>query len=187
VEKFLGNYLLWTPVLPQSALYPGLGLVLIAVVVGSAWLRRGELDWAFFCLVACLAVTTALSVIRVSAELMHPVLAGGRYFFLPYVLLSWLLLYLCNRRYQGTTVLCVAALLLSVRMAIVFGPRTHRAIDWRAEVNQCLESPSHTFPIHYEGDATHIMWSVHVSGDACRRLVESSVFDNRIGATGAGH
>lgn len=182
IEKFFGYYVFWTPMIPASRPYLALGLAVCVLIVVSLYFRR-PLSWPLACLAACLLITIALSVARASAEVMHPILAGGRYFFLPNVMLSWLLLNLLDRRFQATSVFCLAALLLSVGMAAAHGQRTHRAIDWRAEIGECLDADTHAFPIHFEGNAWHgIMWSVTLTREQCEGLVRGSVLDNSVAA-----
>lgn len=178
IAKFFGNYLYWTPTVPQSHLYTILGLALVAAIGVAGYVRRHSVGWTFFGLVGCLVMVIALSIVRASVDDIHPVLAGPRYFFLPFVLTSWLLLYLLDRRHQGTTVLCASALLLALWMAIVFGTRTHQPVDWRAHVDACVRSERHTFPIHVTGHGA--MWSVTVPGQACRELVQGGLFDNHL-------
>lgn len=180
VAKFFGAYVFWTAELPDSPLYPALGVALIAVIITSACVRRSTLDWTLAALTASIALAIALSLARVPASVMHPILAGGRYFFFPFVLLSWLLLYLLDTRHQATTVFCAAALLLSVRTTLWYGQMTHPSMGWRAHVEACVTSTSHTFPVQYAGDAHDILWKVELTGDACRRLVRDSAFDNQL-------
>lgn len=179
--KFFGYYLLWTPLQQEETLYLGLGIVLIAVLVAATFVRRRTLDFTFVALVGALAVAIALAAVRAPLNAVHPVLAGGRYFFLPYLLLSWLLLYFIDRRHQGTSVFCIAALLLALGGFAAHARWRHAAIDWRSHVAQCVTQPVHQFPVHYEGTQPHqIIWAVDVPGEACRRLVAASLFDNHL-------
>jgi hypothetical protein len=184
---FFGQYLVGSVTLPPSPLYPWLGLGLIAVIAACAYARRTDLDWPFVALAGCLVLTITITVARVAPEMLHPFLAGARYFFLPYVMLSWLLLQLLDRRRPVTTALCAAALLLTLPTVWMYGPQTHQPIDWRAHVERCLTSDSHVFPVHYEGDSFHkLMWDVTVSGAGCRQLVARSLFAGHPAKTGGG-
>ena len=179
--KFFGYYLLWTPLRPDQRLYLTLGVVLIGVLVTSAFVRRKTLDFTFVALVGALAVTITLAAVRAPLDVMHPVLAGGRYFFLPYLLLSWLLLDLIDWRHQGTSVFCASALVLALGGFVMHARWRHAAIDWRAHIEQCVAENVHQFPIHYEGTQAHrIIWAVDVPGEACRQMVARSLFDNHL-------
>jgi hypothetical protein len=177
VRKLFGHYLFGSVTPPPFPLYPYLGIALIAVLAVSAYLRRHDLDWPFVALAGCLALTIAMTIPRVPIAILHPLLAGGRYFFLPFVMLSWLLLQLLDWRRPGPAALCAVALLLSLRTVWVYGPQTHRPIDWRAHVERCLTAESHVFPVHTTGSHGR-MWSVTVSGEGCRPLVSRSLFAN---------
>jgi hypothetical protein len=179
--KFFGYYVLWVGRRQERPLYLLLGVCVIAVLAAASIVRRRTVDWTFVALTGSLVVTIALAAVRAPLDVMHPVLAGGRYFFLPYMLLSWLLLYLIDTRHQGTSVFC-AALLVAALAGFGFHARwRHAPIDWRAHIERCLAEPAHQFPVHYEGTQAHgIIWAVDLSGDACRHLVAGSLFDNQL-------
>jgi hypothetical protein len=180
-QKFFGYYLLWTGLRPAPSLYFVLGMGLLGMLVVSAVVRRRTLDWTFVVLVACLFVSIVLATLRAPLDVMHPTLAGGRYFFLPYLLLSWLLLFMIDSRHQGTTVFCVAALVAALSGFAVHGRWHHVPGNWRAHVEQCLAMPMHQFPVYYEGTQPHrIIWAVDLPGEACRTLVSGSLFDNNV-------
>jgi hypothetical protein len=181
VTKFFGHFVFWSVRRDASVAYPIAGLALLGLIAVSAWQRRHHLGWTFAAGSACLVIVIALSIVRGPLNAMDAVLAGGRYFFLPYIMLSWLLLYLVDRRYPISSALCIAVLVSSAITFVSHGRWHHAWIDWRTQVRLCMDSPQRSIPVLYEGTQPHhIVWQVTLSGRDCRRLVRSSLFDDQI-------
>lgn len=177
IQKFFGYFLIQpaTPVLVTAAFYLGAALIAFMVV---AWLRnRRELGLPFLLLGGALGVAMASSMARIPVEMIHPKLAGPRYFFTAFVVLSWLLVQIAASKEGRTRVVAIVVLAVAARNAVDVAQRRHESIAWRAHVAQCLESSSHAFPIHIAGQLTST-WTLVLSGEQCRRLVSQSLFDN---------
>lgn len=179
VEKFFGHYLvqLTTPGLGVYVVYIGMCLL---VFIATIWIcYRRELGFTFVLLAGTLAIAIVSSLARVPIELIHPLSAGQRYFFFPYVALSWVLLQIATLNRDMPRVLAAFVLGLGGRNALEVARHRHEAIDWRGNIEQCLNSPTHSLPVHFTGQATHY-WFVPLTNADCKELVQRSWFDNKI-------
>lgn len=120
----------------------------------------------------CVAVTTA---VRVPITNIHPFAAGPRYFFYPFIMLGWMLIWLIavsDRRYGA---LLGAVLCGSVLQAVPNMTRRHDALDWSQHVQACAKSDRYVIPIHEAGSKSAV-WHVELTGAQCRRLLARSWF-----------
>jgi hypothetical protein len=179
VAKFFGYFLYWSPRYPSPRPYLAIGLVFCAILAATLHRHRRDLDWMVWGLLACFVLSSLASLARVSLPAIHPIVAGPRYFFLPFVFLSWLLIDLLALRRAPATLVAVAALALGARNTVLFGHHRHEEIDWRAEVAACLRSEKHRFPVHTDGALVH-QWGVSLTGADCRALVSGSLFDRAL-------
>jgi hypothetical protein len=181
VSRFLGMYPLWWPRIPYPAGYLSLGLafaVFLALAIRPAAQNERLVRGTFVLLAALLVLTIAASILRVRPEDMHSVAAGPRYFFLPYAIISWLLIQIAANARGHWRSIAVILLLTATLNALVHGRARHPPKPWRTHVERCTGSDFYSFPIHYEGYAAHgITWSVTLSGNDCRRLLRRSLID----------
>lgn len=116
-----------------------IGAGLIIVICVAAGLSKSKLGWPHVCIALALMASIAISIARVPVEVMHPVLAGPRYFFYPFIFLGWLLIELAAASNFGWI---RAALLLpligATHQFVAYGPRGHHPIDWQQQMNACL-------------------------------------------------
>src|SRR5258708_3057276 len=89
-SSYFGSY----PV--QVGGFANLGFVILGAIAALVWYRREMLGRPFALLAALWAVACVLAVVRVPASDLHPFLAGPRYFFYPYVLMTWACLWLAS-------------------------------------------------------------------------------------------
>lgn len=175
VPTFFGRYLIGNFFHTKEALWIA-GLMLASVVVAGIVRSR----WNFsHCSIAYLfVITIAMTMRRVPLFDLHPVLAGPRYFFLPFVLISWLVTQLVLGdsgqllKIAGSTII-----VLSVLNAIPVLTREHDDLRWRQNVLSCPNFDRYSIPIEYDGRAYHT-WQFRLSGEQCRTLIEHDVFRN---------
>lgn len=182
IEKFFGLYLGFSPNFIQSGLLLWLGLALVAFIVASWLQHRRELGLTFVLLGLSLGVAIVSSIGRMPLEIIHPVQAGPRYFFFPFILLSWVLIQLAALDKAGTRLFTCMILAAGVRNMLESGRRLHGAQDWRGNLQTCLQTPSpqlYRIPIHYTGDNNNL-WHLELSADQCRQLIQGSLLDNKV-------
>jgi len=170
VRKFFGMFVYWSPS-TTPGVQLAIGASLIIVICVAAGLSRSKLGWPHTCIALGLMASIAISVARVPVEVMHPLLAGPRYFFYPFIFLGWLLIELAAASNFGWI---RAALLLpligATHQFVAYGPRGHHSIDWQQQMNACLAAPgAFTLKVHFAGNARET-WTAIVPPGGCRKL-----------------
>jgi len=142
-------------------------------VAGIAFWQQRKTPAAWF-LWYLLPGSIALSVTRVSATVLHPVHAGSRYFFFPYILLSWLLLQIACSRTNRLWLRRAAQVILVVATvnALPHLWRSHEDLNWREHVASSIDFDSYAIPIQYGGPACS-SWYLTVSGAQAARLLSN--------------
>jgi hypothetical protein len=109
-----------------------------------------------------------ISIIRVDISFQHPVYAGQRYFFFPYILISWLLLQMLfsGKRLYLLQIVSLCGLAAGVYNMLPVQNRNHEHIDWQANILSCAKFKMYDIPIHSDGRTQH-MWNVPVKGSEC--------------------
>ena len=87
-ERLVGFFYVGSGLLPEYR-YSRVGYVMLATLSVMAWLRRDRLDRHFVLLVLIWAAICALMIVRVPIGKIHPMLSGPRYFFYPFILMTW--------------------------------------------------------------------------------------------------
>jgi hypothetical protein len=165
VFKFFGWYASnWQPL--------ALGIVALAIIVVQLIHTR---DVPLLLIMGCMAAGILASITRVPLSSVHPALAGPRYFFFPYIFLSWALVYvLAQGEWRWQRLGALLLLLLSLHQFALIGQRRHVRVNWHQQVDACKKADEYAIPVHYDGSTT--MWSVTMKGEDCRRLSRSSLF-----------
>lgn len=174
VPVFFGNYLVdaWTD--SPARLWVA-GIALIALVLAAIVLvRPGRVT--MLALVYLAGASILISLSRIGDTEIHPVLAGPRYFFFPYVLFAWGLLALVRRwPARGLAALPVAALALASLNASGGWSRTNDDLRWASSVVACQNFDSYPLPVHTSGSAATI-WNVDLPGKSCRAWLARDPF-----------
>jgi len=184
VRDFFG-YFIYSPVQGGSyeLIATTLGAVLIAALACITVIHRNDISEpskrTILKLFFLVTLTGILSGTRVPLDVIHPWSDGPRYFFLPFALLSWLVLQIFALDIRVAQIVAAAVLGLALRNAIDIGQRRHDKLDWRASIDKCLISEECDLPVHYNGVAKRA-WSVVLRRDECRQMVERSLFDNKV-------
>ena len=152
-----------------------IGSVLLVVMAAVIYCRRAKLDFGFLLLAACLAIAIVSSITRNSVTAIDPVLAGPRYFFFPYIFLSWLVIQIAYIGGALSRALVVIVMALSVQQAYIYGQRTHDTINWKTEIHACTVWKTYQLPVHYDG-ARERAWQVNLTGQDCTNVISRSVF-----------
>jgi hypothetical protein len=172
LRQFIGAYFhLATPTLAA--------LVIAGVIAFAAWRIRDKLDRWFMLLVltfAALCTSVALRMPLDALQGIHPFSAGPRYFFYPFILLSWIMIWIASLSAKSVRLLIGAAMCGAVMFALPGMSRRHDPVNWREQILACAQaSGPYTIPIHYIGHRRD-MWRAELTGDDCRKLIRQSLF-----------
>src|SRR4029077_9154693 len=115
LSKFFG---LFIAPLAKSGLATKGGLLIIAIA-SLAYHERRKLDFYFFLLTTLLVASIAANLIRAPIADINPFGSGPRYFFLPYIFISFMLLWLWSLINPMASLLKAAPLMLIV--VAIFG------------------------------------------------------------------
>jgi hypothetical protein len=139
--------------------------ILILAVIGVALWRQRRSPTLWF-LGMLLFAAVALAITRVDVAFLHPVHAGPRYFFFPYLLMSWLLLQIVYTERQTPWLRRTAQVLLafSVVNAVPHFGRGHDDLDWRGHVASAVHFDRFAIPVQYDGAACRA-WYLRVTGE----------------------
>jgi hypothetical protein len=173
----------WTPVLISQKFVGGFfqvergwgGLAIAASFAVVAWLLRARLDRYFLLLVVMFAVVATTISLRTPLNFIDRFSGPPRYFFYPFALFAWIIVWLGAVAPRPLQAVLAAAVAVSL---IVAGPRLsrrHDTVDWRAHIRACAGAESYELPIHYIGSASE-MWHVKLTGIDCRALLTRSLF-----------
>ena len=174
VQKFYGLYFIGGDPSDTKS-FITYGLFCAAGLIVAAVAARRRLDRNFMLLVGTNVLICLISFLRVPAEAPHPFLAGPRYFFYPFITLSWIALWVAAKssppiRYGITAVCCSSPALSLFAMSL-----RHETIDWRRHITACAQSERYDVPIHYNGNAS-MAWDLDLLGEQCRKLISGSLF-----------
>jgi hypothetical protein len=157
----------------DAAIWLGLAATL---VFGALMLcLRNKLDRYFWLLLIAVLLITLQTLFRVPATAIHPVLAGPRYFFYPFVLGSWLLIWMAAVSGPILRTAALAALAASIFQGFAHFARYSASLDWREEIAVCANSQQYDLPIHSDGRINHL-WHLRLTGERCRELIDRSLF-----------
>lgn len=169
VEKFFGFY-----VLVDSPWALAAGLAILALLL--AGLFGTERPFAYILLGLCLTATMAASLGRMDVAAFHPIRAGPRYFYYPYILLSWMLIYLAVRGRPAVKLASVAVLALAlIDLPSRFVRHQEAIVSWPEQVSTCLSQPTTTL-IFKMNDKARQVWTRDFSRKLCEAGHEGALF-----------
>ena len=166
---YLGVFDVGTIILWIAGIYP--------IVLIVTYFLQNKKDVYFQILVYLLFATIALSVSRMNPLWLNPIFGGGaRYFFLPYILLSWILIYMAakNKWYE---IAILPILLLSIVTALQGFCRTQDDLDWKKHINLCQKAKgTYPIPIQNDGDSKY-PWHLVLDSKTCKKYIENDIFN----------
>jgi len=173
----VGDYLAhsWTDS-PRIRVAAGI-LLLLFLIAGTLLVRSGP-RWPAVLIGYLLVALVILSLARTAGIALDPVNAGPRYFFYPFVLISWFLLWLVTRwRWQPLVALPVAALLLGLANVAPGWSRSNIDLHWPEQLRACAaaEGPVQ-LTIQAAGHADHV-WHVTLPSVDCATWLSRDPFN----------
>jgi hypothetical protein len=186
VVKFLGGYLVGNLLPPAMAMAAGIALLLY-IAANMFRHRRDVWLWAL-CYLWLAAIL--MSITRRNIYFLDPMRFGQRYFFLPYILLGWLILqFIYAERNKWLYLTSVMLLIFSVVNAIPGLRRMEKPDDfhWRGHLLSCQHFSDYTIPVSVgsKGDAggrgeLHYAGQMSLSGESCQQIARRSDFFTRL-------
>lgn len=173
IIKFFAFYYMRDVLSEEMFLFP-FGILFLSIIV-FYWFYNKK-DIYFYILLFLLVSSIGLSVIRVDPNIIDPVLAGPRYFFFPYILLSWLLLYMINYN-KIYTIMISFIILFSILLSMKNFGRNHDILEWKRHIVSCQFSTDlYQIPIHFNGDK-NLSWSIVLKPEVCKELIKNDLFN----------
>ena len=171
VAKFFG-LLIWTG--PGQVIT---GLSLLAGIAAGSFALPKE-DRLPYCLLgACLIGTIASAAYRAPVEILNTISGGPRYFFFPFVMQMWMLLWLSARIASPLNALPAIALLMVVPLSYAhFQSHQERLTSWTENALACSTGGDTTFQVHHDGlrQHAHLVPYTHTN---CRNAVRHAFAD----------
>jgi len=170
VSKVFGMF-----VAPSPAHQFNTGIVLILTIIALAIYVRRRVDFYFFLLVGLLAASIGATLLRAPMAGIHPFATGARYFFLPYLFLSFTLLWLWSLVDPDAALLkaapvaiIVAAIIGGLQHPFFIHPLQERQA-WAGALQKCADTPGETvLPLGYN-------WIINMPQDKCRSLIDGTL------------
>jgi hypothetical protein len=131
--------------LPFNFGFTGIGVYVIVVLGFIIWTVRERLDRYFLVLLAMYGAVCASILWRQPEALIHPFFAGPRYFFYPFIILSWILVWVAVQSRSAVRVGIGAVFAIAIVLAIPGMQRRHDPLDWRKEVLACAKADKYDF------------------------------------------
>lgn len=171
IPTFLGSYMIGN-LYNQWIWAFGIAL-LFFLIVG---LYRNRHSWVMWALSYLWIVAVLMSISRVNIGIIHPALAGPRYFFYPFVLMSWFLIQMAfAERIRWISNTAWLVLVFSMLNTIPVLGRKHDDLKWQAHLDSCRYFSDYMIPVHFNGDAA-LAWSMPITGKYCSDLLDSDLF-----------
>jgi hypothetical protein len=163
------------PRAPSDNVAIWLGLAASLVFGALVLSLRNKLDRYFWLLLMAAVLIVAITLIRIPVTIIHPAGAAPRYFFYPFILGSWLLIWIAAVSGPILRTAALAALAVSIVQGFAHFARYTEPLDWRAQIAACTNSREYFLPIHFDGSTKHL-WYLPLTGERCRELIDRSLF-----------
>jgi len=177
--EFLSRWLLRDPIDYHFVVLLGFALLVFVLYAGAELVirRRDEVAMLWAAAIIYLVVSSWPAPLRVD-----PFGNGPRYFFLPFVALSWALVCVFLRATQQQVRIAALALLIvaSFNLPSTFSrskAETRGNLSWTSELNTCEAAPDEVLvgiPIYLDG-SNGVHWTLDLTPAQCRRLVRDSL------------
>jgi hypothetical protein len=180
VDKFTGYFILSSFSSGNTKFYVASSAICV-VLLTITWFLRKKLDRYFLLLAMSYALICGSVIWRSPIEVIHPLMAGERYFFYPFGLLMWISIWLAALSPAVVGMAFVATLGLSLSL---LGGRFQFGQDhsnWEETLMTCARSDGadvNDIPIFYYNGKTHPDWHLKLTGDQCRHLISGSIFQS---------
>ncbi len=154
-----------------------IGLLVLLLIASYVWLTK-TYNFTTVAITVLFLMSCLQSALRVDVQLLHPIIAGPRYYFVPFVLFSWLIVHLLSDAPKSVW------LPITTVIAVVVSFDAYSALDrptdslnWPSYIATCDEIPGIIAPIYFDGtrhntyfDGTrHNTWPLPLTPALCRK------------------
>jgi len=125
-----------------------------------------------------------LTVSRAGIDFIHPIVAGPRYFFYPFIMQSWFLLQIALT--ESSRLLRWAAwlfLFFAVLNSFPVLGRKQDDLNWRVHVDSCQHYDRYVIPVQFDGRAASA-WGLEMTKEQCVSRLAKDPFYRPKGAPG---
>ena len=150
------------------------GPLVLALLGVALWQIRARLTWHFALLVLAWAAICATTALRNPIHVIDPLDAGPRYFFYPFILLTWILIWISALSPAHVRILVLAGCLHGCRLGLQAHDAQPRRDGLARSCRGLCAIRAYDLPIHYDGRASS-MWYVRLTGQQCRDLIAWSL------------
>jgi len=166
LPKFLGSYLVGNlRHVTDKTLWFAASLI-VAFLIATVFFVKTQSKYLF--LLGLWLGAMLLSAQRVDLSLIHPHFAGPRYFFFPFVLLSWFLISLlieCDCKWLRLA--AGSLIFVSVLNALPVLSRSHADFKWGEHLVSCNHFDRYEIPFPYDG---YRAWFLLLDHNQCESL-----------------
>lgn len=169
IPEFFGRYLVGNLLHGNASLWVA-GMVVLAFL--AVLFVRYRQSAAYWLTAGLLIASIAMVAGRVDISIIDPVLAGQRYFFFPFILVSWCLLQATagDKSWYWRFISSLLIALSVLNVVPVVRRVCHDDLHWREHVLSCPFFARYLTPIEYNGRAFRA-WQLDLTGAECRSLL----------------
>lgn len=165
IPKFFGGYVIGN-IAPEFQEF--FGVLLLCFIILTIFINYRNLKlWALFYL---LMVSILMSITRNPIDILDPISAGPRYFFYPFVIISWFLIQLLFGAKSIFAAFSGLLLVFSAFNSLPYLTRNHETLNWQQHILSCVKFSEYNIPIQYDGVRSS-SWYVHFTRDQCKRFL----------------
>ena len=171
VVRFVGSFFVG-----RKGGYFVTGAIALVALASVAVMVRDRLDRYFVLTLAMFVGACMASTARLQISMIHQFLGGPRYFFYPFVLITWVGIWLAAKSSRRICFAMLVVYLVAIAIAAPGMSWRHNAIDWRAHLAICASSDGLSIPVlWWNGSPSEIHW-VHFLGQQCKAFIDQSLF-----------
>jgi hypothetical protein len=155
-------------------------LIGLLVLVGLALKQSLRKKHGLMILTLLFFIVVALTLVRTSIEGIHHLYGAPRYFFFPFLLLSWIMIQLFD--WKESKIISSFVILGFLSSAIKIFPHYSRLqdpLDWRQDISNCLSWDQFVVSIQYTG-SNRSVWPLPIDKKLCQQAVSNSLLDDRL-------
>jgi hypothetical protein len=138
IEKFFGYFLAHST--GSQILNIVASIIVLIIIFYECILAIKRKDYSFILLASALFLLSLMSATRVRPRIIDPTLAGQRYFFYPYVILMWLLVWILREERKIKKFVTVGLIGIAIGNSVPAWSRFHDTLNWRNNLTACLKN-----------------------------------------------
>ena len=172
VLKFFGSYLT-----SNKDLYY-LGYILLFFIIYGLFKNSHDLNLIFIILLIFGSII--LSIIRQHPDFIDPITAGPRYFFYPFIMISYYLIHLYSLN-NSNRILVIIFLLFSILNLSTNNAfkRTHDDLEWKKHLISCMYYDDYNIPIHNSGNKSYTSY-LYLNKYQCKNFGISKIYLKKV-------